>query len=729
MQKRTLTVLAIAAFAGTALPFGLPKTASAAPLAVIDTLTFVPLPIETAGQLTSGNSVSFCVQANAGGTHTPGNVFLSINSGQFTAPPASGGGATVLGTPLTVNPVSFATQSTCSYSNAETSGTVMDAVPVVYTAPVTIPVNGRDTIVAATSASDVTITPASGGTAAFGTCNGAGVCNTGAYVFSPVTQYIFSTGATIAATGTLPASHQTDLTVTAEDSTGHAVPGSFLDLSLSSSGSGGGSATATNILNGNSSSKPLTAFPTGGRFGSDANGSVAIVYTTPATLPASGTDTITAQNHPTETVEASTAYTFGTSVAPTPEPYTAITPFRVCDTRPIGPGVTANQCDTNSTGAGSGPIQQGATRVITLSGLDGIPAGITAVVVNLTAIFPDRNTFLTLWPDGSTKPATSNLNPTTGSTVANLVEVAVGGGKIDLFNDLGITNVAIDVEGYVGSTATALFTPTTTPQRICDTRAVGAGVASNRCNLSGASPLNAGSTLTFNVSGGGSQVPGTGVTAVVFNLTAINPTVGTVLTAFAGGGSRPTASNLNVNANVALPNRVIVPVTCAAGACSVSIWNSVGKVNIAVDVDGYFSASGAMFTALNPPARVCNTINGNPSDGGANGGCLKAVVGPGHTLNINVAGIDGVPVDTGHAGSPVAIVANVTAVIPTASTFITVFPGPFGTALPTASDLNVAKGATATNLVVVAVGSDGTISLFNDLGNVNLIVDILGYYS
>jgi hypothetical protein len=728
MQKRMVAVLAVAAFAGAALPFGLPTGAAAAPLATIDTLTFVPLPIETAGTLPAGNSVTFCVQAQAAGAHTPGNVFLSINSGQFTAPPAPGGGATVGGVALTVNPASFATSATCAWTNAEGSGTVMDAVQVVYTAPGTIPVNGRDTIVAATLASDVTITPASGGTAAFGTCT-SGVCNTGAYVFSPVTQYVFSTGATIAATGSLPASHQTDLTVTAEDATGHAVPGSFLDLSLSSSGSGGGSATAINILNGNSNSKPVTAFPTGGRFGSDSNGSVAIIYSTPATLPTSGTDTLTAQNHPTATVQASTTYTFGASVAPTPEPYTAITPFRVCDTRPVGPGVTANQCDTNSTGAGSGPIGSGATRVITLSGLDSIPAGITAVVVNLTAIFPDRNTFLTLWPDGTTKPATSNLNPTTGSTVANLVEVAVGGGKIDLFNDLGITNVAVDVEGYVGSTATALFTPATAPLRICDTRATGPGVSSNRCNLSGASPLNAGTTLTFNVSGSGSPVPGTGVTAVVFNLTAINPTVGTVLTAFAGGGSRPTASNLNVNANVALPNRVIVPVTCAAGACSVSIWNSIGKVNIAVDVDGWFSASGAQFTALTPPARVCNTINGNPSDGGGNGGCLKAVVGPGHTLNINVAGIDGVPVQTGHAGSPVAIVANVTAVIPTSSTFITVFPGPLGSALPTASDLNVAKGATATNLVVVAVGSDGSISLFNDLGNVNLIVDILGYYS
>ena len=55
-----------------------------------------------------------------------------------------------------------------------------------------------------------------------------------------------------------------------------------------------------------------------------------------------------------------------------------------------------------------------------------------------------------------------------------------------------------------------------------------------------------GATLTFNVNGSGSPVPGSGVSAVVFNLTAIGPTKRTVLTAFAGGTTRPTASNVNI---------------------------------------------------------------------------------------------------------------------------------------------------------------------------------------
>ncbi len=70
-----------------------------------------------------------------------------------------------------------------------------------------------------------------------------------------------------------------------------------------------------------------------------------------------------------------------------------------------------------------------------------------------------------------------------------------------------------------------------------------------------------------------------------------------------------------------------------------------------------------------------------------------------------------------------------TAVSATKGTYITVYPGPLSQSPPGASDLNVAAGVTSTNLVVVGVGSDGTINLFNAVGTVNLIVDVLGYYS
>lgn len=411
--------------------------------------------------------------------------------------------------------------------------------------------------------------------------------------------------------------------------------------------------------------------------------------------------------------------------APPIEAYTAVTPYRICDTRPVGGAILANQCNDDSTGAGSGPIAQGATRVITVDGMGPVPSsGVTAVVVNVTAVDPTKNTYLSVNPDGvTTNPTTSNLNPNAGTVLANLVQVGVStAGKIDVYNNVGTTNVILDIEGYVDSSTAGLYTPATSPVRICDTRASGNGIAPNLCDAHGLSPIGPGQTLTFPVNAIGSPVPAA-VSAVVFNLTAINPTISTVLTAFAGSGSRPNASNLNIAANAVLPNRVIVPVTCVSGTCTASIWNSVGSVNIAVDIDGWFTTtSGAGFTALATPARVCDTRIAMTN-------CRKGIVAGGDVVNVDVAGIDGIPVDTGDAGSPVAIVANVTAVNATMNTYVSVYPGPASTNKPDVSDVNPGPNQTATNLVVVGIGSDGSINLFDNVGGVDLIVDVVGYYA
>jgi hypothetical protein len=704
MNRRTIIGVALAMITGVAIPFGLPHSVSAAGY---NTLVISPLPIAQPGTLTASQVVDLCVQPENAGTpptHVAGTVWLSIASGKFTSPPAPGGTAVVGTTALSGTPQSFATSATCTSSGGSVS---KNAVLVVYSAPATLPPHGRDIIVAADTSAD---------SGSNGVC-GAGVCDTGTYVFSPVASYLFSL-TPIAATGTLTAGQSVALTVTALDNsaTPQPVPGAYLNLSI---GNAGGTATAFNAISGKL--KTLTNSPQ--RVGALSSGSVSITYSAANPLPSSGVDTITAQNHPAATVTSSTTYTYATSTAPPSNPYTAVTPFRVCDTRPAVGGVPSNQCNTGNTGAGSGPIGSGLTRVITVVGFGTVPSGVTAVVVNVTAIAPTKATFLTLYPDLTTNPRTSNLNPLAGEVVANLVEVGVSAaGKIDLFNDLGTINVAVDIEGYVAAASPGLFVAASTPVRICDTRQAGGGIPANRCNVSGASPIGTNTTLTFNVNGSGSPVPGTAVSAVVFNLTGIGPTRTTDLTAYTGV-TRPTASNLNINAGAskAVANRVIVPVTCSGGNCTVSIWNSVGSINIAVDIDGWFTTSGASFTALSRPARVCDTRIGNINDQG----CTRGLVGAGRVLNIAVTNIDNIPT------SATAIVANVTVVNATSATFVTVYPGPSTAGRPNASDINVASFQPVPNLVVVGVGpsGDGTINLFNDLGSVNLIVDVLGYYS
>jgi hypothetical protein len=63
----------------------------------------------------------------------------------------------------------------------------------------------------------------------------------------------------------------------------------------------------------------------------------------------------------------------------------------------------------------------------------------------------------------------------------------------------------------------------------------------------------------------------------------------------------------------------------------------------------------------------------------------------------------------------------------TAPTFVTAYPK--GGSTPNVSNLNLAFHETRANLAIVKVGADHSISLFNDSGTANVIVDVVGYFT
>ena len=80
---------------------------------------------------------------------------------------------------------------------------------------------------------------------------------------------------------------------------------------------------------------------------------------------------------------------------------------------------------------------------------DAVPP--TAMVLNVTATNPTAVSFLTVWSDGSTRPLASDLNYVPALTVPNLVVVRLGSsGAIDLSNQLGTTDLVVDVVGWYG---------------------------------------------------------------------------------------------------------------------------------------------------------------------------------------------------------------------------------------------------------------------------------------
>jgi hypothetical protein len=351
-----------------------------------------------------------------------------------------------------------------------------------------------------------------------------------------------------------------------------------------------------------------------------------------------------------------------------------------------------------------------STLDVQIAGQGGIPAsGVSAVVLNVTVTNTTASGYLVVYARGVARPLASNLNWTAGQTVPNLVEVPVPpDGKVTVFNSQGSTDVIFDVAGYVStadlsSGSAGLFNPLV-PARLLDTR-TGTG---------GATTLGAGGTISLQVTGRG-NVPANGVSAVVLNVTATNPSASSYVTVWPDGDTRPLASNLNFVAGQTVSNRVIVKVGMNA---KVDLYNANGTVDLVVDVGGWFTdaTAGGTGSGFNPltTARLLDTRGGGVSP-----------LGPGGVLVVQVAGQKGVPAMTA-AIPPTAVVLNVTVTNPTSASYLTVWPD--GAPQPLASDLNFGKGQTRANLVVVKLGADGSIDLFNLAGSADVVIDVVGWY-
>ena len=78
-----------------------------------------------------------------------------------------------------------------------------------------------------------------------------------------------------------------------------------------------------------------------------------------------------------------------------------------------------------------------------------MPAGATAVALNVTETNPTAAGFATVWPAGIARPdPASNLNFVPGKTAPNLVVVPLGANsKVSLYNSAGSTDfVAVDIK-------------------------------------------------------------------------------------------------------------------------------------------------------------------------------------------------------------------------------------------------------------------------------------------
>jgi len=252
---------------------------------------------------------------------------------------------------------------------------------------------------------------------------------------------------------------------------------------------------------------------------------------------------------------------------------------------------------------------------------------------------------------------------------------------------------------FVPPAAPGRFHPLT-PARILDTRTT-------------STPVTAGADRQVAVTGVGG-VPASGVSAVVLNATVPSPALKGHLQVYPLG-AKPAVATSNVNWRPGRTQANAVTVAVGPGG-KIGLMVDVGKADVALDVVGWYGDATdhtGDFYHPSTPARILDTRTA----GG--GGPVTAA----RERTLVVAGNGGVP-----AAGVSSVVMTLTAVNATAPAYVEVYPTGSRPARPT-SNTDLVPGQVVAALVTSPLGSNGSVQLLVNQGSVDLVADVLGYYS
>ncbi|MCW2494252.1 MAG: N-acetylmuramoyl-L-alanine amidase [Jatrophihabitans sp.] len=255
-----------------------------------------------------------------------------------------------------------------------------------------------------------------------------------------------------------------------------------------------------------------------------------------------------------------------------PGAFHTTTPTRLLDT-------------SKGTGAAEAPVGGHGVVTFAVAGAAGIPAtGVGAVLLNVSALTPSVAGFATVYAGDTSRQPISNLTFPAGTTTRVPVIVPVtSAGTVAIYNGAaGPVDFAADVEGWFGSgtvTAAGAYQPVAVTRVLSD-------------------PGAWNSTLTVKVPlAGQAGIPGTGVTAVVLNLTVVGHDAAGTARLFPSTSTPPAAATASYGRNQTTRTLVIAPLG-PDGA--IALTHTAGTVDYDIDVEGYFTAADA------PPPPVTN---------------------------------------------------------------------------------------------------------------------------
>jgi hypothetical protein len=204
-------------------------------------------------------------------------------------------------------------------------------------------------------------------------------------------------------------------------------------------------------------------------------------------------------------------------------------------------------------------------------------------------------------------------------------------------------------------------------------------------------------------------------TAVVLNVTAIDPSTRLNVTVWPTGLPKPVASSLNITPGKVIANQVTVKLGASgflAGSGSISLSTNMGETDIVVDVVGYYVKSRPGTGSQLQPVTPFRVLSSRDAIGP-----YATPWGPAQTRSVPMPGVP---------ANATAVVLNVTVTQSTAPrSHLRVFPT--GQPLPTASSLNFEAGINTPNLVTVGL-SGGSVNIYNHAGSVHVIADVVGWF-
>ncbi len=361
-----------------------------------------------------------------------------------------------------------------------------------------------------------------------------------------------------------------------------------------------------------------------------------------------------------------------------------LVPTRLADTR-IGLGATR--------------LQANVPKRIQISGRGEVPAGASAVAVNIAVVAPEGAGYLTVWNCAAQRPTVSSVNFAAGETLANAANISLdAGGGLCVFSP-SAADVVIDVTGAFSSGGSNRFSPVS-PARVMDTRS-GFGAAGR---------IGDDQTVELQIAGT-AGVP-FGATAVTMNVASVNAEQAGYVTVYPCGTDRPLVSSGNPQPGQIRPNMVTVPLSADGRAC----FYTLNAVDLVVDVTGYYSTGGGAGYTPSAPFRFVDTRDGYRAQ--VNAGTGGRPMAAGETIVVQIAGERGVPL------SATAISLNIATTQSAGEGYVTAWPCD---QRPNASTANMRAGDAVSNGAGLALSPTGALCLYAQTAT-HVVLDVNGWW-